>query len=193
MLILIMPLLATLSVLLAKRLLKLAAPQKEVIPLKARMLAFTLSKPGKSISGTIVCPRTTMLVPMLQDLGVSRDSVLQSGTSSRCVTLGLLKKAITETEPHRCKRTDGKKWRCSKDAVPGRKYCDVHMHRGAKRIIMDSELVSVAPSTSRIMPKGSSHISINLNAKPESPQEFTENKSTSSSDATTITDENWQV
>ncbi|KAL4592844.1 hypothetical protein LXL04_005850 [Taraxacum kok-saghyz] len=35
-----------------------------------------------------------------------------------------------EAEPGRCKRTDGKKWRCSKEVVMGYKYCDKHLHRG---------------------------------------------------------------
>ncbi|KAJ0052564.1 hypothetical protein Pint_00277 [Pistacia integerrima] len=36
-------------------------------------------------------------------------------------------------EPGRCRRTDGKKWRCSRDVVPDQKYCSRHMHRGAKK------------------------------------------------------------
>ncbi|XP_052209806.1 growth-regulating factor 3-like [Diospyros lotus] len=38
-----------------------------------------------------------------------------------------------DPEPGRCRRTDGKKWRCSKDAYPGSKYCERHMHRGRNR------------------------------------------------------------
>ncbi|URE17247.1 hypothetical protein MUK42_35429 [Musa troglodytarum] len=38
-----------------------------------------------------------------------------------------------DTEPGRCRRTDGKKWRCSKEAFPGSKYCEKHMHRGKNR------------------------------------------------------------
>ncbi|XP_042504130.1 growth-regulating factor 10-like [Macadamia integrifolia] len=38
-----------------------------------------------------------------------------------------------EPEPGRCRRTDGKKWRCSKDVVPDQKYCERHMHRGRNR------------------------------------------------------------
>ncbi|KAG2314825.1 hypothetical protein Bca52824_017947 [Brassica carinata] len=29
----------------------------------------------------------------------------------------------------KCRRTDGKKWRCSKYVLSGQKYCDKHMHR----------------------------------------------------------------
>ncbi|CAH8345131.1 unnamed protein product [Eruca vesicaria subsp. sativa] len=38
-----------------------------------------------------------------------------------------------DPEPGRCRRTDGKKWRCSKDAVPDQKYCDRHINRGRHR------------------------------------------------------------
>ncbi|QCE02901.1 Growth-regulating factor [Vigna unguiculata] len=40
---------------------------------------------------------------------------------------------VVDPEPHRCRRTDGKKWRCSKSVVPGQKYCERHMHRGRNR------------------------------------------------------------
>ncbi|KAL9241634.1 hypothetical protein vseg_015723 [Gypsophila vaccaria] len=39
----------------------------------------------------------------------------------------------TDPEPGRCRRTDGKKWRCSRDAVPDQKYCDRHINRGRHR------------------------------------------------------------
>ena len=38
-----------------------------------------------------------------------------------------------EPEPGRCRRTDGKKWRCSRDVVQGHKYCERHVHRGRGR------------------------------------------------------------
>jgi hypothetical protein len=38
-----------------------------------------------------------------------------------------------EPDPGRCRRTDGKKWRCSRDVVPGHKYCERHVHRGRGR------------------------------------------------------------
>ncbi|XP_049393961.1 growth-regulating factor 3 isoform X1 [Solanum stenotomum] len=40
---------------------------------------------------------------------------------------------IRDLEPGRCKRTDGKKWRCSRDVAPHQKYCERHMHRGRPR------------------------------------------------------------
>lgn len=33
----------------------------------------------------------------------------------------------------KCRRTDGKKWRCHNDAAPNKKYCLMHMHRGKER------------------------------------------------------------
>ncbi|KAG0467194.1 hypothetical protein HPP92_018774 [Vanilla planifolia] len=38
-----------------------------------------------------------------------------------------------DPEPYRCRRTDGKKWRCSRDAVPEQKYCERHLNRGRHR------------------------------------------------------------
>ncbi|CAA0836833.1 Growth-regulating factor 5, partial [Striga hermonthica] len=38
-----------------------------------------------------------------------------------------------DPEPGRCRRTDGKKWRCSKDTYADSKYCERHMHRGRNR------------------------------------------------------------
>uniref|UniRef100_A0A7N1A4L1 Growth-regulating factor n=1 Tax=Kalanchoe fedtschenkoi TaxID=63787 RepID=A0A7N1A4L1_KALFE len=48
-------------------------------------------------------------------------ALLQSGYWGR---------AGMDPEPGRCRRTDGKKWRCSRDVAPGHKYCDRHMNRG---------------------------------------------------------------
>ncbi|KAL7133554.1 hypothetical protein ABFS83_12G148700 [Erythranthe nasuta] len=42
-------------------------------------------------------------------------------------------KSAMDPEPGRCRRTDGKKWRCSRDVVAGHKYCERHMHRGRNR------------------------------------------------------------
>ncbi|XP_058087697.1 growth-regulating factor 3 isoform X2 [Magnolia sinica] len=42
-------------------------------------------------------------------------------------------RTVVDSEPGRCRRTDGKKWRCSRDVVSGQKYCERHMHRGRNR------------------------------------------------------------
>ncbi|WOL18290.1 hypothetical protein Cni_G27083 [Canna indica] len=49
-----------------------------------------------------------------------------------------------DPEPGRCRRTDGKKWRCSKDAHPDSKYCERHMHRGRNRSRKPVESQSVS-------------------------------------------------
>ncbi|KAG8376216.1 hypothetical protein BUALT_Bualt09G0040000 [Buddleja alternifolia] len=50
-----------------------------------------------------------------------------------------------DPEPGRCRRTDGKKWRCSKEAYPDSKYCERHMHRGRNR---SRKPVEIMPSSS---------------------------------------------
>ncbi|KAH6783489.1 hypothetical protein C2S52_008448 [Perilla frutescens var. hirtella] len=60
-----------------------------------------------------------------------------------------------DPEPGRCRRTDGKKWRCSKDAHPDSKYCERHMHRGRNRSRKPVESQSTSQSVSTAM----SHVS----------------------------------
>ncbi|XP_043691859.1 growth-regulating factor 3-like isoform X2 [Telopea speciosissima] len=47
--------------------------------------------------------------------------------------LGYWGRSMVDPEPGRCRRTDGKKWRCSRDVATGHKYCERHMHRGRNR------------------------------------------------------------
>lgn len=59
---------------------------------------------------------------------------------------------MVDPEPHRCRRTDGKKWRCSKNAVPDQKYCERHMHRGRNRSrkpVEASSQVNKSPLTTK--------------------------------------------
>ncbi|KAF0902443.1 hypothetical protein E2562_016273 [Oryza meyeriana var. granulata] len=51
-----------------------------------------------------------------------------------------------DPEPWRCRRTDGKKWRCSKEAHPDSKYCERHMHRGRNRSRKPVESKTAAPA-----------------------------------------------
>ncbi|XAR49891.1 hypothetical protein NMG60_11004065 [Bertholletia excelsa] len=50
-----------------------------------------------------------------------------------------------DPEPGRCRRTDGKKWRCSKEAHPDSKYCERHMHRGRNRSRKPVEITAPTP------------------------------------------------
>ncbi|XP_031267960.1 growth-regulating factor 1 isoform X1 [Pistacia vera] len=62
-----------------------------------------------------------------------------------CFQIGLGRKI--DPEPGRCRRTDGKKWRCSKEAYPDSKYCERHMHRGKNRSRKPVEVTSTPPQT----------------------------------------------
>ncbi|KAM3208527.1 hypothetical protein ACQJBY_063292 [Aegilops geniculata] len=53
-----------------------------------------------------------------------------------------------DPEPGRCRRTDGKKWRCSREAYGESKYCDRHMHRGKNRSRKPVEPMSSSSSVS---------------------------------------------
>ncbi|KAM0073003.1 putative transcription factor interactor and regulator C3H-WRC/GRF family [Helianthus debilis subsp. tardiflorus] len=55
----------------------------------------------------------------------------------------------------RCRRTDGKKWRCSRDAMADQKYCERHMNRGRNGGARE-EVVSTPTATA---PTGISHLS----------------------------------
>ncbi|KAJ4891754.1 Growth-regulating factor 3 [Raphanus sativus] len=56
-------------------------------------------------------------------------------------------KGAMDPEPGRCRRTDGKKWRCSRDVFPGHKYCERHMHRGRNRSRKPVETPTVNATT----------------------------------------------
>ncbi|XP_020597012.1 growth-regulating factor 12-like isoform X2 [Phalaenopsis equestris] len=60
-------------------------------------------------------------------------SVVAANCVSGCGGLCLDYRNSLEPEPGRCRRTDGKKWRCSRDVVQNQKYCERHMHRGRVR------------------------------------------------------------
>uniref|UniRef100_A0A0D9VLR5 Growth-regulating factor n=1 Tax=Leersia perrieri TaxID=77586 RepID=A0A0D9VLR5_9ORYZ len=63
-----------------------------------------------------------------------------------CFGMGFGRKA-EDPEPGRCRRTDGKKWRCSKEAYPDSKYCEKHMHRGKNRSRKPVEMSLATPPT----------------------------------------------
>ncbi|KAJ4711792.1 Growth-regulating factor like [Melia azedarach] len=56
--------------------------------------------------------------------------------------LGLLSNNNSDPEPWRCRRTDGKKWRCSRDVAPDQKYCERHSHKSRPRSRKPVELPS---------------------------------------------------
>ncbi|XP_010439079.1 PREDICTED: growth-regulating factor 8-like [Camelina sativa] len=57
-------------------------------------------------------------------------------TKGGSLQLGIASIASNNTadqEPWRCKRTDGKKWRCSRNVIPDQKYCKRHTHKSRPR------------------------------------------------------------
>jgi hypothetical protein len=57
---------------------------------------------------------------------------LNSTSSSRAAKATATLYTASCDEPCRCRRTDGKNWRCSKDAVPGHNFCDKHLAHMAR-------------------------------------------------------------
>ncbi|XP_078435675.1 growth-regulating factor 7-like [Wolffia australiana] len=55
-----------------------------------------------------------------------------------------------DPEPGRCRRTDGKKWRCSRDAVVDQKYCERHINRGRHRSRKHVEALSAAQQPEKV-------------------------------------------
>ncbi|KAG2723336.1 hypothetical protein I3760_02G165800 [Carya illinoinensis] len=79
-----------------------------------------------------------------------------------------------ELEPGRCRRTDGKKWRCSRDVVPDRKYCVQHMHRGAKMRLAASQAISVPVTSGATSHRASPSLRINIPKKAKFPSPNTD-------------------
>ncbi|XVF79919.1 hypothetical protein PTKIN_Ptkin15bG0029200 [Pterospermum kingtungense] len=125
-------------------------------------------------------------------LGFSPKSVLQVlGCSNSHVY-----KTEKELEPGRCRRTDGKRWRCRRDVIPDQKYCARHMHRGAKKQVVVSQPVAIPtigdrpPSRLTVTKKtAGATLSTSLSISTPSPQLIAQDeKSTSSGSETTISD-----
>ncbi|KAL9368691.1 hypothetical protein Peur_039890 [Populus x canadensis] len=102
------------------------------------------------VSGVPVPPE--LLYSVKRSLGSSLASRLfpHQPIGWGCFQAGFGRKA--DPEPGRCRRTDGKKWRCSKEAYPDSKYCERHMHRGRSRSRKPVELTSSTTTTATTIP-----------------------------------------
>lgn len=87
------------------------------------------------VAGAVVPPELLQLVKKsllnspsyyLNNYSYYQPSLLQAAA-------GYWGRGAMDPEPGRCRRTDGKKWRCSRDVVAGQKYCERHVHRGRNR------------------------------------------------------------
>ncbi|RVW57399.1 Growth-regulating factor 1 [Vitis vinifera] len=90
----------------------------------------------KYITANVPVP-SNLLIPIRKSLnpfglsGSSSTSLAHNSLSWGSFHLGF--SGNTDPEPGRCRRTDGKKWRCSRDAVADQKYCERHINRGRHR------------------------------------------------------------
>ncbi|XP_008796979.2 growth-regulating factor 6-like isoform X1 [Phoenix dactylifera] len=79
----------------------------------------------------------SLLISIRRSLSSSRFTSFSAGSlgpnTFRWGSLHLGLSGNADAEPGRCRRTDGKKWRCSRDAVADQKYCERHMNRGRHR------------------------------------------------------------
>ncbi|XP_052181437.1 growth-regulating factor 1 isoform X2 [Diospyros lotus] len=100
------------------------------------------------ISGTPIPPDLIFTVKTSLESSLSSNFIFQQPQPMgwNCYPVGLGRKI--DPEPGRCRRTDGKKWRCSKEAYPDSKYCERHMHRGRNRSRKPVEAMPTTTSTS---------------------------------------------
>lgn len=98
--------------------------------LEQQALIFKYMMVGVPVPPDLLIPlrRTTNIFSSLPVAG----STLRSNLGWSSFHLGFAANNA-DPEPGRCRRTDGKKWRCSRDAVPDQKYCERHMNRGRHR------------------------------------------------------------
>ncbi|CAI0469249.1 unnamed protein product [Linum tenue] len=77
-----------------------------------------------------------------------KKSLLLHSSSASPASFFLQHYSTMDPEPGRCRRTDGKKWRCSRDVVAGQKYCERHVHRGRNRSRKPVEVTTAAVPSS---------------------------------------------
>ncbi|KAJ6946681.1 hypothetical protein NC651_001397 [Populus alba x Populus x berolinensis] len=87
-----------------------------------------------------------LLLPIRKSFQLLSPGFLHPSNLSYCSYFG---KKI-DSEPGRCRRTDGKKWRCSKDAHPDSKYCERHMNRSRNRSRKPVESQTTSQSMSTV-------------------------------------------
>ncbi|CAN4085637.1 unnamed protein product [Withania somnifera] len=85
----------------------------------------------KYMVSAISVPPELLLTICTNSSGASHSAF--HATSATGSVQGQRHTSIRDLEPGRCKRTDGKKWRCSRDVAPHQKYCERHVHRGRPR------------------------------------------------------------
>ncbi|XP_020252246.1 growth-regulating factor 1-like isoform X1 [Asparagus officinalis] len=100
--------------------------QRQELELQA--LIFNYMASGIPIPSHLILPFRRNF--SLQPISLHHSSKVSSPPSLKKVSYG--RRVEEDPEPWRCKRTDGKKWRCSREASGDSKYCERHKHRGKK-------------------------------------------------------------
>ncbi|TKY64271.1 Growth-regulating factor 5 [Spatholobus suberectus] len=109
------------------------------------------------VTGTPIPPDLIYSIKRSLDSSISSRLFPQHPFGWGCFEMGYGRKV--DPEPGRCRRTDGKKWRCSKEAYPDSKYCERHMHRGRNRSRKPVEVSSAtSTATNNPKPKQSPHL-----------------------------------
>nr|QOE77261.1 growth-regulating factor 12a [Populus alba x Populus glandulosa] len=101
--------------------------------LELQSLIYKYIQAGFPVPYHLVLPIWKSVTASLGGLSSSLYQLYPNFMGCKCNPLYLEYKNGTEHEPGRCRRTDGKKWRCSKEVLPDQKYCDRHIHRGRQR------------------------------------------------------------
>ncbi|XP_050386653.1 growth-regulating factor 9 [Argentina anserina] len=132
--------------------------------------------------------------------GFSPKSVLQAEHMIPVTCNGLyIDNGSEELESGRCRRTDGKKWRCKKNVIPDQKYCDRHIHRGVKQMRTSGPVATASTSATAMNSTRPSQITriageilntnLTMSILARSPLMQNDEKSNSSSDSdATLTD-----
>ncbi|KAH8972222.1 hypothetical protein BDL97_02G184500 [Sphagnum fallax] len=96
--------------------------------LEHQALIFKYMMAGVNVPPELLNPIRKSVASLINGMTASHHAAnMRWGTMHRGVANN------TDPEPGRCRRTDGKKWRCGRDVVPDQKYCERHVHRGRNR------------------------------------------------------------
>ncbi|KAD5316844.1 hypothetical protein E3N88_16790 [Mikania micrantha] len=97
---------------------------------------------------------------IMASIPVPHQLLITLSTQSNKGVMDLRFSSGSDPEPWRCRRTDGKKWRCSRDVAPDQKYCERHAHknrpRSRKPVEMQSHNTNITTSGLNVTP-GSSY------------------------------------
>ncbi|XP_068651341.1 growth-regulating factor 4-like [Aristolochia californica] len=106
-------------------------------------------------------------VPIPSELLIPKngpDAISSQSHLTRAASFNLRFSNNADPEPGRCRRTDGKKWRCSRDVAPDQKYCERHMHRGRPRSRKPVEVQSQSNNARSIPSANASLTSVEANS-----------------------------